>query len=81
MLGTLKPCPFCGNSPSFECSRVFWDKNNYRYYWVSVKCVACGANITGGTTYDEEYEESKAAARAFAKWNSRVNTDKGEKEC
>lgn len=70
----LKPCPFCGGDAEGWCS---W-KDYPDETWVGVKCIACNAKITGGATYDFKPYKSEAFKRAQAKWNSRINTDKGE---
>ena len=65
----LKPCPFCGDTPSVDDPDFVYPQNHEKTLWAAHCCrdgTGCGASVLGWTRDD-----------AINIWNTRVDqTDK-----
>ena len=62
-MDSLKPCPFCGNAPT-------WLAGSDSDAWACLTCKFCGVEL------DEQ--GAGCMARAAEKWNRRVPTSEGD---
>jgi Lar family restriction alleviation protein len=72
MTDTLKPCPFCGGSPTRHKENL-GDRNAYAYR-IDIECSSCGASIfaEGDRSRGGYADNSTVEKRASEAWNRRT---------
>ena len=69
---TLKPCPFCGNTPKIETCQTK-DDDEWTYYYPQVKCANCCISMKDARFLRESSIEAKlSVTHLITRWNSRI---------
>lgn len=74
---TLKPCPFCGDTPTIDIHQQE-DTDGYVFWAPSIKCSNCGCSMNDIRNQHENSIEAKlGSSYLIAKWNTRIKLKEG----
>ena len=75
---TLKPCPFCGDTPTIDiCQQE--DTDGWAFWAPSIRCSNCGYSMKDiRNQYESSIEARLCSPYLIAKWNTRVKLKEEE---
>lgn len=69
----LKPCPFCGQTPTLEVKPMWHGSHGYHgCFEYDIHCKNCGCRVGLGQNTDIYISSEEAMNNAIKKWNRRA---------
>ena len=69
----LKPCPFCGHTPTLEIIPMWHGSHGYHgCHQYDIRCKNCGCRVGLGENSDIYISSEEAMNNAIKKWNRRA---------